>query len=45
MHLISVVVPVYNESEVIGTFYERATRALAAIEGFDHDLVIGIDVS
>ena len=45
MHLISVVVPVYNESEVIGTFYDRATRALAAIEGFDYEIIFVNDGS
>ncbi len=34
--LVSVVVPVYNEAEVIGAFYARATSALAAL---DYELV------
>jgi polyisoprenyl-phosphate glycosyltransferase len=37
--LISVVVPVYNEEQVIGTFYERAVSALASLEGFDYELI------
>ncbi len=37
--LISVVVPVYNESEGILNFHERASKALAAIPGFDYELV------
>lgn len=45
MNLISVVVPVYNESEVIGTFYDRATGALARLEGFDYELVFVDDGS
>jgi dolichol-phosphate mannosyltransferase len=43
--LISVVVPVYNESETIETFYDRATRALEAIDGFDHEIVFVNDGS
>jgi dolichol-phosphate mannosyltransferase len=30
---------VFNEEEVIGAFYERATKALAAIEGVDYEIV------
>ena len=30
--LVSFVVPVYNESAVVGAFYERATQTLAALE-------------
>jgi dolichol-phosphate mannosyltransferase len=43
--LISVVVPVFNESEVIGAFYERASNTLAGLEGFDHQLVFVDDGS
>jgi dolichol-phosphate mannosyltransferase len=43
--LISVVVPVFNESEVIGTFYDRATHVLTAIEGFDYELIFVNDGS
>lgn len=45
MNLISVVVPVYNESETIETFYDRATRALETIDGFDHEIVFVNDGS
>jgi dolichol-phosphate mannosyltransferase len=38
-HLISVVVPVFNEAEVLRTFYDRTSTALAAIEGFDHEII------
>ena len=41
----SVVVPVYNEAEVIGLFYERATKALAALPGCDYELVFVDDGS
>lgn len=37
--LVSLVVPVYNESEVIGVFYERATRALAALDGLSYEIL------
>jgi len=37
--LISLVVPVYNESEVIGTFYDRASRALAALRDLDYEII------
>src|SRR4029450_198954 len=43
--LVSLVVPVYNESEVIGVFYDRATRALAALEGFDYEIIFVDDGS
>lgn len=43
--LVSVVVPVYNESDVIGAFYERATSALSAIPGFDYELIFVNDGS
>lgn len=41
----SVVVPVYNEAEVIGLFYERATKALAALPGCDYELLFVDDGS
>jgi len=37
--LLSLVVPVYNESEVIGTFFERASSALAAIPGCEYEIL------
>ncbi len=43
--LISVVVPVYNESEVIATFYERARATLTRLENFDYELVFVDDGS
>lgn len=43
--LLSVVVPVFNESAVIRAFYDRATRALDAIPGFDFELVFVDDGS
>lgn len=43
--LVSVVVPVYNEAAVIGAFYDRATRALAALPGLDYEVVFVDDGS
>jgi len=43
--LVSLVVPVYNESEVIATFYERATRTLEALKNADYELVFVDDGS
>ena len=43
--LVSVVVPVYNESEVIRAFYERTSKALAEIENADYELVFVDDGS
>lgn len=43
--LLSVVVPVYNESAVIGAFYERATRAFATIPDIDYEIVFVNDGS
>jgi dolichol-phosphate mannosyltransferase len=43
--LISLVVPVYNESEVIGTFYQRASAALTALRGFTYELIFVDDGS
>ena len=37
--MVSLVVPVFNEEEVIGVFYERATKALRAIEGMTYELI------
>jgi dolichol-phosphate mannosyltransferase len=37
--LVSVVVPVYNESEVIGAFYDRATEALTSLDGCTYEIV------
>jgi dolichol-phosphate mannosyltransferase len=38
-YVISLVVPVYNESEVLPLFYERATRALEALDGSDYEII------
>jgi dolichol-phosphate mannosyltransferase len=43
--LISLVVPVYNESEVIGAFYDRASRALGALTEADYEVVFVDDGS
>ena len=43
--LVSVVVPVYNESEVIAAFYERTSKALANIPDADYELVFVDDGS
>src|SRR5262245_10882040 len=37
--LVSLVVPVYNEAEVISVFYDRASKALSAIPEFDYEIV------
>jgi dolichol-phosphate mannosyltransferase len=44
-HLLSVIVPVYNESAVIQAFYQRASAAFAAIPGFDYEIVFVDDGS
>lgn len=43
--LISVVVPVYNEEEVIRAFSERASTVLKELDGFDYELVFVDDGS
>lgn len=43
--LLSLVVPVYNESDTIGVFYERATKALAAIPGLNYEVLFVDDGS
>jgi glycosyltransferase involved in cell wall biosynthesis len=43
--LLSVVVPCYNESEVIGTFYRALKPALTGIEQLDHEIVFVDDGS
>lgn len=42
---VSLVVPVFNERESIDAFYDRATRALAAIEGMAYEIVFVDDGS
>jgi dolichol-phosphate mannosyltransferase len=43
--LISLVVPVFNEEEVLRTFYDRAKRTLAALAGYRHELIFVDDGS
>ena len=43
--LISVVVPVYNESAVIGTFYQRAVATLSALPDLEFEIVFVDDGS
>lgn len=44
-HLLSVVVPVFNEAEVLQEFYDRTSAALAAISGVDHEILFVDDGS
>lgn len=44
-HLLSVVVPVYNESAVLRAFYRRATAAFRAIQGFEYEIIFVDDGS
>ena len=43
--LISIVVPVYNESGVIETLYERTVQALASLDRFDYEILFVDDGS
>jgi glycosyltransferase involved in cell wall biosynthesis len=43
--MVSLVVPVFNEEEVIGVFYERASKALQAIEDLSYELIFVDDGS
>jgi dolichol-phosphate mannosyltransferase len=43
--LLSLVVPVFNEAEVLGTFYERATTALATMGDLEYEIVFVDDGS
>ncbi len=43
--LLSVIVPVYNEEQVLDAFYERATAAFAAIQDVDYELLFVDDGS
>lgn len=38
-NLVSLVVPVFNEAEVLGTFYQRATAALSALDGMTYEIL------
>ena len=37
--LVSLVVPVFNEEQVLGAFYERTSRALSSIDGMSYELI------
>ena len=37
--LVTLVVPVFNEEEVLGAFYERTSRALGSIESMSYELI------
>ena len=37
--LISLIVPVYNEEEVLPASYERMSAAMAALEGYDYEII------
>lgn len=43
--LISIVIPVYNEIDVIDACYERLTRVMGALAGYDYELVFVDDGS
>ena len=43
--LVSVVVPVYNEAEVIGEMYRRLTRVASVLPDLDYELVVVDDGS
>ena len=43
--LISIVVPVYNESEVIGAFYERMTKVLDSLYAYSAEIIFVDDGS
>lgn len=37
--LVSLVVPVFNEQEVLGTFFDRASKALGALDGCRYEII------
>ena len=43
--LLSVIVPVFNETEVIGTFYQRISTVLHALDAIRHELIFVDDGS
>jgi polyisoprenyl-phosphate glycosyltransferase len=42
---VSLVVPVFNESEVIGAFYERAVQTLCGLDDLDYEIIFVDDGS
>src|SRR5574342_381572 len=44
-HLMSVVVPVFNESAVVRAFHDRASRVLRALPDFEYELLFVDDGS
>ena len=42
---VSLVVPVFNEEAVIGAFYERASRAMASLDGLSYEIIFVDDGS
>jgi polyisoprenyl-phosphate glycosyltransferase len=44
-NLISLIVPVYNEAQVINAFYDRASSALASLYGFEYEIIFVDDGS
>jgi len=42
---VSLVVPVFNEVQVLGAFYDRATQALSGLDGIDYEIVFVDDGS
>lgn len=43
--LLSLVVPVYNESEVLGEFYKRVSDVLGSLDGYDYEILFVDDGS
>jgi dolichol-phosphate mannosyltransferase len=43
--LLSLIVPIFNESEVLGTFYQRASSALASLDALDYEIIFVDDGS
>ena len=39
MKLLSVVIPCFNEELVLPAAHERLSRAVSAIDGFEHELI------
>src|SRR5262245_1511464 len=43
--MVSLVVPVFNEEAVLPAFYDRASKALAALDGMNYELIFVDDGS